>query len=95
SNIATSYGSAGSMVVLLLWVYYSSTILYFGAEFTKAFALKYGSAIRPSNYAVTVQVIRIESDEPTIQKNEKTMEIAEKEVKHIHDDIKEDDLLRK
>lgn len=45
SNIGSTYGAAGSLVVLLLWTYYSSIILYFGAEFTKAYAMKYGSEI--------------------------------------------------
>ncbi len=46
------YGSAGSMVLILLWVYYCSIILYFGAEFTKAYATKFGSGITPKSYAV-------------------------------------------
>jgi membrane protein len=43
SAVASSYGAAGSILVLLLWVYYSGLILYFGAEFTKVFAERYGS----------------------------------------------------
>jgi membrane protein len=43
SNVASSYGAAGSMITILLWVYYSSLILLFGAEFTKAFAESHGS----------------------------------------------------
>ena len=43
SNVGSTYGAAGSLVILLLWTYYSSIILYFGAEFTKAYAVKYGS----------------------------------------------------
>jgi membrane protein len=38
SVIASSYGAAGSILVLLLWVYYSGLIFYFGAEFTKVYA---------------------------------------------------------
>jgi membrane protein len=37
------YGAAGSLVVLLLWIYYSSQLLFFGAEFTQVWARKYGS----------------------------------------------------
>jgi membrane protein len=54
SAIASSYGAAGAILVLLLWVYYSALIFYFGAEFTKVFADKFGSrtknkrAINPS-----------------------------------------------
>jgi membrane protein len=52
SDIGGTYGSAGSLVVLIVWIYYSSMILYFGAEFTKAYALKKGVHIVPSEYAV-------------------------------------------
>ena len=43
SNIASSYGTAGALVVLLLWIYYSAQIFLFGAEFTHAFARRYGT----------------------------------------------------
>jgi membrane protein len=46
------YGAAGSLVVVMLWVYYSSQILLFGAEFTKNFANKYGEPMRPATYAM-------------------------------------------
>lgn len=45
SSIGSAYGAAGSFVVLLVWVYYSSQILFFGAEFTQVYADKYGSRI--------------------------------------------------
>jgi membrane protein len=51
SNIGSTYGAAGSLVILLVWVYYSSMILYFGAEFTKSYALKKGAHIVPTEYA--------------------------------------------
>jgi membrane protein len=43
SAVASSYGAAGSVVLILLWVYYSAQILLFGAEFTRAFAYRFGS----------------------------------------------------
>jgi membrane protein len=43
ANFASSYGAAGSLVVILVWVYYSTQILLFGAEFTKVYAKNYGS----------------------------------------------------
>jgi membrane protein len=43
SGLASTYGAAGSVVLLLLWVYYSAQILLYGAEFTRAFAYRYGS----------------------------------------------------
>jgi len=54
SNIGLMYGAAASIIVILTWVYYSSIILYFGAEFTKAYALENGYGIRPSSQAVFV-----------------------------------------
>jgi membrane protein len=44
--VASSYGAAGSILVLLLWIYYSGLIFYFGAEFTKAYADRYGSRLK-------------------------------------------------
>ena len=53
-GMASSYGAAGSVVVILLWIYYSSIILLFGAEFTQVYALKRGHKLEPSKYAVPV-----------------------------------------
>jgi len=47
SNISSAYGAAGSLVVFLIWVYYSAQIIFFGAAFTQVFAKKYGSEIIP------------------------------------------------
>ncbi|RYJ42571.1 Ribonuclease BN [Flavobacterium beibuense] len=49
------YGAAGSIIVILLWVYFSAAILYIGAEFTKAYAEHVGAKIRPAEYAVYVE----------------------------------------
>ena len=70
SQVGSTYGAAGSLVILLLWVYYSAIILYFGAEFTKAFAMKYGSQIHPDEYAVTTKTVEVESGNQTIQEKE-------------------------
>lgn len=51
SDIGSTYGAAGSLAVILIWIYYSSIILYFGAEFTKAYALNKGATIIPNHYA--------------------------------------------
>lgn len=71
SNIGSTYGATGSLVILLLWTYYSSIILYFGAEFTKAYAVVYGSEIYPSKYAVTTKEVEIETGKASIQENDK------------------------
>lgn len=70
TNIGSTYGTAGSLVILLLWIYYSSIILYFGAEFTKAYAVKFGSAIHPNDYAVITKTIEVETGSKTIQEKE-------------------------
>ena len=51
----SAYGAASSLVTLLLWVYYSSQILLFGAEFTQVYANRYGAGIRPSDHAVAIR----------------------------------------
>jgi membrane protein len=62
SKVATAYGAAGSIIILLLWVYYSSVILYLGAEFTKVFSLNYGKGIVPNTYAIIIE--KPTQDEP-------------------------------
>lgn len=61
SGLGITYGAAASIVLILTWVYYSSVILYFGAEFTRAFALETGHGIRPKSTAVFI--IKRESKE--------------------------------
>lgn len=60
SETETTYGTAGSIVLILLWVYYTAAILYFGAVFTREYASHMGIAIEPSVYAVHVEVKEIE-----------------------------------
>jgi membrane protein len=50
-NIGSVYGAAGSIILILGWVYYSAIILYFGAEFTKVYALTHGQKIIPNAYS--------------------------------------------
>jgi membrane protein len=47
SNLASSYGAAGALIVLLVWIYYSSQIFLLGAEFSRAYAKRYGSHANP------------------------------------------------
>src|SRR6185503_3547246 len=51
SSMASSYGVAGSFVVLLVWVYYSAQVLFFGAELTQVYANRFGSRIVPDEGA--------------------------------------------
>ena len=54
SGVASSYGAAGSLIVLLVWVYYSSQIVFFGAEFAQVYANRFGSHVTPSSNAIAV-----------------------------------------
>ncbi|REJ83038.1 MAG: YihY/virulence factor BrkB family protein [Bacteroidetes bacterium] len=54
SMFASIYGAAGSVILILLWVYYSAMILYFGAEFTKVYAILHGQKIVPNEFSVLV-----------------------------------------
>lgn len=65
---ASAYGAAGSLIVLLLWIYYSAVILYFGAEFTRSYAEKYGNGIQPASYAVKLVQQEIEKEGEKIEK---------------------------
>src|SRR5438876_1889301 len=56
---ASAYGAASSLVTLLLWVYYSSQILLFGAEFTQVYASRAGRELKPSEYAVRIEMKEI------------------------------------
>jgi membrane protein len=57
----SAYGAASSLITLLLWVYYSSQILLFGAEFTQVYAARAGREIKPSEYAVLVETKEVET----------------------------------
>ena len=52
ASVGSAYGAAGSMVVLLVWVYYSALIVFFGAEFTQAWATRQG-AVAPQPHAIS------------------------------------------
>ena len=64
STIGSIYGAAGSVIIILVWVYYSAIILYFGAEFTKVYAKMYGGSIEPNEYSVAIKKEIFEVKEP-------------------------------
>lgn len=75
SKVSSTYGAAGSLVVILLWVYYSAIILYFGAAFTRAYVSRNGGHIYPNEYAVFVENIEVENkgslkDQNTVAKTQ-------------------------
>ncbi|HEX2164974.1 MAG TPA: YihY/virulence factor BrkB family protein, partial [Thermoanaerobaculia bacterium] len=59
SSVASSYGAAGSLVVLLVWIFYSSQLVFFGAELTQVWARRRGAGIRPSAWAVRVKEVQV------------------------------------
>lgn len=70
NKMSSAYGAAGSVIVILLWVYYSAVILYLGACFTRAYAHERGWGIHPNNYAVWVEQVELESKEDLRQHKE-------------------------
>ena len=56
----SAYGPASSLITLLLWIYYSSQILLFGAEFTQVYAARAGREVEPDEYAVRVETKEVE-----------------------------------
>ncbi len=62
TGTGSTYGAAGSLIVILVWIYYTSAILYFGAEFTRVYADDYGHKIEPAEYAVHVEQKEVERD---------------------------------
>jgi len=60
SAFTSVYGTAGSIILILIWVYYTAIILYFGAEFTKVFAHNHGKKITPNQYSVRVETRKFE-----------------------------------
>jgi membrane protein len=77
SNIGITYGAAASLVIILLWVYYTSIILFFGAEFTKIYTMNFGGGIVPDKTAVFI--IKQEVTELTPSRDE--IEMLEKKQK--------------
>ncbi len=80
NQMTSAYGAAGSVIVILLWVYYSSIILYFGATFTQSYVLYKGSRIYPNSYAVWVQQIEVESEKSNVE-NDQDKKINEESTK--------------
>ncbi|WP_223833983.1 YihY/virulence factor BrkB family protein [Spirosoma profusum] len=62
TSTSSAYGAAGSLIVILTWIYYTAAILYFGAEFTLAYANHFGVKIEPADYAVYVEQTEQERD---------------------------------
>jgi len=77
TSAGSAYGAAGSLIIILVWVYYTAAILYFGAEFTKVYAEYIGSKIEPADYAVYIEQHELERTNGVL---------PPKPVKHTTDD---------
>jgi len=55
STVASPFGAAGSVVALVVWVYYSAQILFFGAELTQVIARRRGATLAPTKNAIKVE----------------------------------------
>ena len=77
AGTASLYGAAGSIIVILLWVYYTAAILYLGAEFTRAYAEHSGIRIIPAEYAVFVKQTEVEVEGECIELGTKEKLAAE------------------
>lgn len=84
SDAESTYGAASSIVLILLWVYYTAAILYLGAIFTREYAVFYGIPIEPSEFAVHVEVREVEREVAKIPTEELT--VTEKTAGRINRD---------
>ncbi|NBC82207.1 MAG: hypothetical protein GVY19_02385 [Bacteroidetes bacterium] len=62
TDIGIMFGAAGSLVIILIWVFYSSLIFFFGAEITQQYAELYSKSIQPKKYAVKFEITEIEQE---------------------------------
>jgi len=76
NRMTSAYGAAGSVIVILLWVYYSAIILYFGAVFTRVYAIHTGSYIYPDDYAVWIKEVEVESEHSLQSQPEKKKSVV-------------------
>ncbi len=79
SKTVSAYGAAGSMVLILLWVYYSAQILFFGAEVTKVYATRFGRKAQPASYARWVAPVQNSVQSEATRRPAKSPEPAEHE----------------
>ncbi len=78
------YGAAAFIVILLTWIYYSSIIIYIGAEFTESWADEMGSKIYPSEFAVTTKIIEVQKEDEPVESINK-VEVDKTEGEQVSD----------
>ena len=64
SGVSSAFGAAGSLITVLVWVYYSALIFFLGAEFTQVYATQYGSGVAPAENAEAIDPQKRESPPP-------------------------------
>ena len=69
ADVGSPYGAAGSLIIILIWIYYSAAILYISTSFTKVYAAAKGENIKPSDHAVYVEEKEVESDNASVLKD--------------------------
>jgi membrane protein len=84
SSLVSTYAAAGSLIVVLLWVYYSSQILFFGAELTQAFAYEAGRKVQPTANAEWDPVKKCAAAEQEKQEERRKKEKEQKEAEKDH-----------
>jgi membrane protein len=72
SSVTSTYGAAGSLITILLWVYYSSLIFFLGAEFTQVYATQYGSGVAPAENAAPIGLIPRKTPPPEKRSSDRT-----------------------
>ena len=60
SSFASSYGAAGSVIILLVWVFFSAQILFYGAELTQVYSRRFGSQIQPNRFAMRQEKVTVD-----------------------------------
>lgn len=68
SDVGSAYGVAGSIIIILVWIYYSSLIVFYGAEYTQQFAKRFGNGIHPKPYAVKFEIREVPNPSPEDEK---------------------------
>jgi membrane protein len=62
SGLTTPFGAAGSLALLLLWVYYAAQVLFLGAAFTRVYSMEAGETLKPNPYAEAVETVPVDGD---------------------------------
>ncbi len=84
AGVSSAYGAAGSIVALVIWVYYSSQVVLIGAEFTEVYARRFGSKITPDEKAVSLDELRATTEKDAAAKGAAERPAEEKRAAGAH-----------